>query len=58
MWRAYNGLQDEEGQNWVHEVVNHSIEFITDEGVHTNTIEGKYFSFDSYILLYNMILIL
>lgn len=41
MWRAYNGLPDEEGMNWVHEVVNHSIEFVTDEGVHTNTIEGN-----------------
>ena len=41
MWRAYNGLSDEEGMDWVHQVVNHSIEFITDDGVHTNTIEGN-----------------
>ena len=41
MWRAYNGLPDEEGMNWVYEVVNHSIEFITDEGVYINTVKGN-----------------
>ena len=50
MWRAYNGLPDEEGMNWVHEVVNHSIEFVTNEGVHTNTIEGIDFNNNSIFL--------
>ena len=50
MWRAYNGLPDKEGMNWVHEVVNHSIEFVTNEGVHTNTIEGIDFNNNSIFL--------
>jgi transposase-like protein len=42
-WRAYSGLEDEEGMRWVHEVVNHSVEFVTEDGVHTNSIEGMFY---------------
>ncbi|KAG2213352.1 hypothetical protein INT45_004513 [Circinella minor] len=34
----------------VHEVVNHSIEFITDEGVYTNTIEGTWLAIERHIV--------
>ena len=36
-WKAYSLLVDE---GYVHETVNHSIEFVSDAGVHTNTIES------------------
>lgn len=39
-WSAYSGLRDTEGMYWVHQAVNHRIEFVTEEGVHTNNIEG------------------
>jgi hypothetical protein len=37
----YNGLADM-GMDYIHKTVNHSREFITNEGVHTNTIEGTW----------------
>lgn len=43
-WRAYDGLEDIEGMDYIHQVVNHSVEFVTNDGVHTNTIEGNIFS--------------
>ena len=39
-WRAYSRLEDIEAMQYIHEVVNHSIEFVTESGVHTNSIEG------------------
>ncbi|KAJ8651429.1 hypothetical protein O0I10_013026 [Lichtheimia ornata] len=41
-WSAYSGLRDTEGMYWVHQAVNHRIEFVTEEGVHTNNIEGTW----------------
>lgn len=35
-WAAYARLSDEEGMEFVHRVVNHRIEFVTADGVHTN----------------------
>lgn len=37
-WASYNRI--EEWGNYTHRAVNHSVGFINDEGVHTNTIEG------------------
>ena len=39
-WRGYNFIQD--WQRMTHRTVNHSEGFISDEGVHTNTIEGTF----------------
>lgn len=39
-WRAYDGIQ-EWGYDFRHFTVNHSLSFISPEGIHTNTIEGK-----------------
>ena len=30
------------GYDYVHEKVNHSKEFVTEDGIHTNTIEGTW----------------
>ena len=38
-WRAYSSLVNE---GFVHETVNHSIEFVSECGTHTNTIEGTW----------------
>ena len=38
-WKAYSSLCDE---GYVHETVNHSVEFVTDRGHHTNTIESTW----------------
>ena len=32
----------EEELNWTHFMVNHSVEYVTSEGVHTNHIEGSW----------------
>ena len=37
-WAAYNRLSH---LGYQHEVVNHSLEFVRADGVHTNTIEGR-----------------
>ena len=42
-YKAYKGLQKLEGLNFIHEVVNHSVEFSTDAGVNENQAES-YFS--------------
>lgn len=46
-WKAYDRIE-ELGRLYEHFTVNHSVEYVTEEGVHTNTIEGKLF----YILSY------
>lgn len=40
-WRAYSRVSTLHGGSLIHQTVNHSIHFITEDGVHTNTIEGK-----------------
>lgn len=47
-WRGYNRLNDWRSDDRIpmdyqHESVNHSIEYVRSDGVHTNTIEGKSF---------------
>ena len=41
-WKAYDIIPFEPGYDYIHEKVNHSVEFVTEEGVHTNTIEGTW----------------
>jgi len=38
-WAAYNKLEE---MGYKHETVNHSKEFVTTEGVHTNLIESSW----------------
>ena len=38
-WKAYATLEQE---GYVHEAVNHSIHFVDENGVHTNTIESQW----------------
>ena len=38
-WKAYHNLSD---HGYLHQTVNHSVEFKNDEGFHTNTIEGHW----------------
>jgi len=38
-WKAYGSLCIE---GYVHETVNHSLEFVSKSGVHTNTIESRW----------------
>ncbi len=40
-WRAYNFI-DDDNRFMGHRTVNHSIEFVGEDGVHTNTIEGQW----------------
>jgi transposase-like protein len=40
MWRGYINIENE--LNIRHSTVNHSKEFVSDEGVHTNSIEGSW----------------
>lgn len=40
-WGAYENMESW-GNNWAHEEVNHSECFVTEEGIHTNTIEGQW----------------
>ncbi|OBZ81182.1 hypothetical protein A0J61_10770 [Choanephora cucurbitarum] len=47
-WKAYERIE-ELGRNYSHFTVNHSVEYVTDGGVHTNTIEGsKIYEFISF----------
>ena len=48
-WRGYNFIHD-----W-HRSVNHSEGFITEDGIHTNTIEGK-FNLLSFKLVINLLI--
>ena len=41
-WKAYDIIPFQHGFDYVHEKVNHSKEFKTHDGVHTNTIEGTW----------------
>lgn len=41
-WRGYNFINDR--RHMVHRSVNHSEGFISEDGVHTNTIEGMNFN--------------
>ena len=45
-WAAYmpaiEGLNEQYGTNYIHKKVNHSVSFVTKEGVSTNTIEGTW----------------
>jgi len=38
-WKAYSSLQSE---GYIHQTVNHSIQFISDSGTHTNHIESRW----------------
>ena len=38
-WKGYINL---EKHGYVHKTVNHSVEFVNDEGFHTNKIEGHW----------------
>lgn len=40
-WRGYLGMDRLFGFRYTHRVVNHSVEFVTSDGTHTNTIEGS-----------------
>jgi len=40
MWRGYDGL--EEALGLMHRTVNHSVEFVSSDGVHTNTVEATW----------------
>lgn len=41
-WKAHDIIPFLPGHDCTHEKVNHSVEFVTEEGVHTNTIEGTW----------------
>ena len=41
-WKAYDIIPFQPGYDYIHEKVNHSKEFVSEEGVHTNTIEGTW----------------
>lgn len=41
-WKAHDIIPFIPGHDYVHEKVNHSKEFVSDDGVHTNTIEGTW----------------
>ena len=52
LWRGYNNLETEEGSDYTHKTVNHSIywkDLYT--GVHTNTIEGLWNALKMQIFL-------
>jgi len=38
-WRAYSSLTE---QGYIHRTVNHSVEFLSESGTHTNTIESTW----------------
>ena len=40
MWRGYANIEEELGLQ--HHTVNHSVEFVSEQGVHTNTIEATW----------------
>ena len=48
-WAAYNGILDLPECDFEHKTVNHSVEFVTTEGVHTNTIEGTWYALKRHI---------
>ena len=41
-WKAYDVIPFQAGYDYVHEKVCHKHEFVSEEGVHTNTIEGTW----------------
>ncbi|OAD72010.1 hypothetical protein PHYBLDRAFT_169919 [Phycomyces blakesleeanus NRRL 1555(-)] len=38
-WAAYGGLTSVVDMNYTHRTVNHNVEYVTSDGIHTNTIE-------------------
>ena len=42
LWKAYEKIPDIPGKNYSWEGVNHSLEFVRKDGVHTNCIEGHW----------------
>ena len=42
LWKAYTKIPKIPGKNYAWEGVNHSLEFVTEKGVHTNCIEGHW----------------
>ena len=41
-WKAYCNIK---AHGYQHEVVNHSVEFVNEDGAHTNKVEGDYLFF-------------
>jgi hypothetical protein len=59
-WRGYNSLGDWQSDDgtpmgYQHETVNHSVEYVRADGVHTNTIEGKSFCYVNQMLIFYII---
>ena len=42
MFRSYWRIEDIEGYNYSHVMVNHELEFVDDDGNHTNNIEATW----------------
>jgi hypothetical protein len=40
-WRGYAGLEGVTERSYTHLTVNHEVEYVTADGVNTNTIEGN-----------------
>ena len=48
-FRSYFTVGNIEDANYTHAVVNHAVEFVTDEGYHTNIIEATWGALKRYI---------
>ncbi|CAB9516370.1 Inherit from opiNOG: protein Hydra magnipapillata [Seminavis robusta] len=49
MWKAYGRLQYLDGYNYTHKTLNHSKEFVSEDGTHTQTIEGSWSFMKAYM---------
>jgi hypothetical protein len=41
-WGAYNGIGEDMGLQYVHHAVNHSKEFVDEDGNHTNNMKASW----------------